>query len=167
MKTKLLILQVTMILSTVSFSQDVDSLLKIGYKLQNSNKYQEAIDLYNQILQNSESDANALYQKALCFMRLHQADKALPVFMKLIDNRPDFIGGAYGAATACVALKKWDKGLDYINIAIEMEKENAEYYLIRGQIYLGLNEKKKACSDFKKAKKLGSFDAKLTLKINC
>ena len=167
MKKELFVMFFGLLLSSFVYSQTTDSLMKLGYELQNCSKYSEAVELYNSILTNDANNPNAMYQKALCFMRIHKAKEALEVFLKLIDTQPDFIGGVYGAATACVALKKWDTGMDYINIAIVAEPENAEYYMIRGQIYLKLKEKKRACKDFKKAKKLGSYDAKITMKINC
>ncbi|MDD4746964.1 MAG: CDC27 family protein [Salinivirgaceae bacterium] len=149
------------------YSQAIDSLMIEGSKLQNIEKYSAAIEVYNSILNLDGNHCNAIYQKALCLMRTQKASEALELYLKLIDIRPDFIGGVYGAATAYVSLKNWNKGMDYINIVITAEPENAEYYIIRGQIYLEMAEKKKACNDFKKAKKLGSLDAKIIMKIHC
>ena len=167
MKKVLIIVLVGILSSSLCYSQAIDSLMNEGFKLQNTRKYSDAIEVYSSILDLDSNYCNAIYQKALCFMRTQKADEALELFLKLIDIRPDFIGGVYGAATACVSLKNWNEGMDYINIVIATEPENAEYYLIRGQIYLEMADKKSACKDFKKAKKLGSRDAKIIMKIYC
>ncbi len=155
------------LIQSVVFSQDLDSLFKVGFELQKKEKYVEAIALYQEILSQWVADPNATYQKALCHMRLKQSSDALPLFLELAGTRPDFIGGIYGAATAYVALGKYQEGLEYIEKAIGIEPDNAEYYLIRGQIYVGLNNTKLACADFKKAKKMGSFDAQFSIQKYC
>jgi tetratricopeptide (TPR) repeat protein len=164
---KLTLVILLLLSQTLVFSQDLDSLFKVGFNLQKQDKFSEAIILYQSILNQWTGDPNAMYQKALCHMRLQQSSEALPLFLTLAKNRPDFIGGIYGAATAYVALGKFQEGLEYIDKAIGIEPNNAEYFMIRGRIFIGLGNKKMACADFKKAKKLGSFDAQFSINNYC
>ncbi len=148
-------------------AQSYDSLMKVGFDLQVIGKYDEAVKLYDQMLQTWINDPNILYQKALCLMRMSYPDQAVDLFHRITVLRPSFVGGFYGLATAYVALERWLEAYDFIEKTIALEDNNSEYYLLRGRILVGLNRTKEACKDFKRAKKMGSYDAPFLIKTYC
>ncbi|HPW66109.1 MAG TPA: CDC27 family protein [Salinivirgaceae bacterium] len=167
-KSKILIY--VALFASIHFSlsgQNIDSLMNEGLKLQQQFKYQEAIVLYQKVLDIRPNDANGMYQKALCYMRNNEPQEALTIFLKLTTTRSDFVGGFYGAATAYSSLEKYTKAIEYIEKAMEFEPKNSEYYMVRGQIYANMGDKKSACKDFKMAKKLGNPDAKFSMQKYC
>lgn len=147
--------------------QNVDSLMNAGLKLQQKYKFQEAIAVYQKVLDIRPNDPNGMYQKALCHMRNSEPQEALSIFLRLTGVRPDFVGGFYGAATAYSSLENYPKTVEYIEKAMEFEPKNHEYYMVRGQAYANMGDNKKACKDFKTAKKLGNRHAKFSMQKYC
>ncbi|HOG19796.1 MAG TPA: CDC27 family protein [Salinivirgaceae bacterium] len=147
--------------------QNIDSLMNAGLKLQQQFKFQEAIVVYQKVLDVRPNDPNGMYQKALCHMRNNEPQEALSIFLKLTSLRSDFVGGFYGAATAYSSLENYPKAVEYIEKAMEFEPKNHEYYMVRGQAYANMGDNKKACKDFKTAKKMGNPHAKFSMQKYC
>jgi Flp pilus assembly protein TadD len=63
-------------------------------------------------------------------------------------------------------LKKYDLAVTDFDKALEIDPTNQEAYNNRGWAKLGMDDKKGACKDWKKSKKLGNGEAKIILENN-
>ncbi|UPT67978.1 MAG: tetratricopeptide repeat protein [Sphingobacteriales bacterium JAD_PAG50586_3] len=63
--------------------------------------------------------------------------------------------------------KKFDKALDYLNQAIDLQPDSAEYYYLRGQVNYALGSSKAGAKDFETAiKKILMSIARTTLLVS-
>jgi tetratricopeptide (TPR) repeat protein len=117
---------------------------RLGDQLGSFSDFTKSIELTENILKNNNYDSEniKLLGNMLSFNFYHRA--------KLNERKKDI-----------------NKALLDINSAINLNKNDSEYYIFRGTLNLFLNQKKMACLDFSRAGDLGDGRAYVKIRENC
>lgn len=93
--------------------------------LYNTKDYEKAILMYKKAVQTKENEAPSLYNAAVCFIKLKQYEKAIPLLKSAIIRRNDskyFFNLGY-----CFAmLKDNKKALIYFNTAWSIDNDDSD-----------------------------------------
>ncbi len=96
-----------------------------GNEMYNTKDYRKAIELYKRAYEERNNEAAALYNAAVCFIKLSEYDKALPLLERAIVHRRDskyFFNLGY-----CYAmLKNNKKALIYFNTAWALDPSDGD-----------------------------------------
>lgn len=91
----------------------------------NTKDYEKAISMYQKAVQTKENEAPSLYNAAVCFIKLKQYEKAIPLLKSAIIKRNDskyFFNLGY-----CFAmLKNNKKALIYFNTAWSIDNDDID-----------------------------------------
>lgn len=130
-----------------------------GEKLLEEEKYTEAIDVYNQILERDPLQVNPYIQKAICFRKLLQKEAFLKDIAKGIEQMPDSVDlyfcridnligmNGYGQAT---------KDLELVSKLVKTDKEQSIYLHFKADLLLFKQKFEKAEELLLKAEQLDS-----------
>lgn len=91
--------------------------------LYNNKEYEKAIDTYKKAVEFSENTPASLYNTAVCFIKLKNYKKAIPLLMSAIKEKEDsryFFNLAYCYAMLCNS----KKALLYFNTAWALDHED-------------------------------------------
>ena len=187
---KSLVIVLMIILAVIALTQpdsttekNISQKLNEGIALCNQGKYQEAINLYNEILkdnpknfaltlrgvaytglQNYDSKAIEISDKhdyiayngrGMAYTFLKQYDAAISDFSKAIEINPEDASIYSNRGNTYLSLKQYDNALADLNKSIEIDPKFSSAYVNRGYLYEDLGETEKASADFAKAKELG------------
>jgi tetratricopeptide (TPR) repeat protein len=123
--------------------------LKVGIKLAQESRYQEALDKFVKNLSHNKDDSLANYYVGFTLVMLDEYAKAIEYLNKAIEYQPEakvfnyhyYLGYSYYES------KEYDKAIKELNIAKEISKEDSYVYY-----YLGLSyAKTKEYRDMQKA----------------
>jgi tetratricopeptide (TPR) repeat protein len=93
--------------------------------LYNTKDYEKAISMYQKAIKTKDNEAPSLYNTAVCFIKLKQYDKAIPLLKTAIIKRRDskyFFNLGY-----CFAmLKDNKKALIYFNTSWSIDNEDSD-----------------------------------------
>lgn len=170
MKKFILILALLPGLLIAQEEESADEMFDHGYKLQREQKFGEAIQAYTMALSIDDKHENSLLQRAWCYNYKGRYEKAAADYGTIIEMHPEqpyaylSRGGAYNK------LEKWDDAMaDFNKVLMELnagDKEKIEALNNRGFSKKGKGDQAGACADWKRAKKMGSDEAKVILKNN-
>lgn len=117
---------------------------RLGDQLGSFSDFTKSIELTENILENNNFDSENI---------------------KLVSNMLSF--NFYHRAKLNERKKNLNNALLDINHAINLNKNDSEYFIFRGSLNLLLNQKKMACLDFSKAGDLGDGRAYEKIRENC
>ena len=156
LKSSVIVLMI--ILAVIALTQpdsttekNISQKLNEGIALCNQGKYQEAINLYNEILKDNPKNF-ALTLRGVAYTGLQNYDAAITDFSKAIEisDKHDYI--AYnGRGMAYTFLKQYDAAISDFSKAIEINPEDASIYSNRGNTYLSLKQYDNALADLNKS----------------
>ncbi|MEI6487432.1 MAG: tetratricopeptide repeat protein [Bacteroidota bacterium] len=127
------------------------------------NRLDEAIEVYKETMKHEEPDALTHYYMGECYEKKHDYETALKQYFKSIAIDSKYPDTQAGIAVVLDALGRPSEAVHYIKKAIELEKENPEYWHILGQIQKKLLFYEDAELAFKKSIELDSDDSQLWL----
>ncbi len=153
----------------------LDPLFNLGYVYSKEGDYDKADELFLRylavrknfsehrewmglILNNLNSQFAVYYGLGLSRYFKNNIDKALEYFHKVIDEVGDFEFTQHLIARCYRHKKEFDKVIFHCNQAIEHHHEDSEIYIILGEAYLNVGEKKKAADSFEKSITYGGSD---------
>lgn len=165
MKAKSLILFVIVLnLFTLNFSYaQIDSLMKLGGNLIMLHKYNDAANVFGEVLAKDPDHPDALFNKSLCHFYVYEYDSALVLLNhleKVTLNIPDVFnlrGMTY------VYLKDTTKAMADFNKAIQIDKKFSEAYANRGALLNDQGKTEQAYKDLSYALSFDSSNSKLLL----
>ena len=111
-------------------------------------KYKNALESYNTYLKQSPSDISIFHKKTLCLYKLNnlvEANNTLNLYLKYYTK--DF-EALLLSSKINYGLKEYFTALEKINICIENDKNNIEYYVLRGDIYSSTDNFENAKNDY-------------------
>ena len=85
----------------------------------------------------------------------------------LLANKRSDIAYYFQMGYSCIMLHEYDSAIKYFSKVIRKDKIHADAFYYRGMAYAKLNNKEKACSDFKSASKLGNSAARENVNEFC
>ncbi|MCB9186533.1 MAG: tetratricopeptide repeat protein [Flavobacteriales bacterium] len=149
-----------------SFAQDEDAVFNKAEGLFGSGKYDEALQLYTQVLMSNPDNMNAHLRRGFCYSVLKEYDKSISDYSVVIHHHPDHPFAYLSRGSAYNKKELWEPALADFDMVLSLDPENQEAYNNRGWAKTGLGLYKEACQDWKTSRKLGNEEAKIILKNN-
>jgi len=107
-------------------------------------KYQEALDLYREILISNPDAASVHFGAGNCYYRLKDYEAALHSFREAVRIKPDFFEAYVNLANVSGILNKCDEAIPVVEEAIRSYPENGLLYSSLGLLYLNAGQPAKA-----------------------
>ena len=127
--------------------------------LEKLNRFEEAIENYKITIAIENSNPYALVKIGYCFERLGNEELALQNYYLAVEQDPALDNGWMRITKFFNSKKDFLKALFYINKAIDIDAENASYWMLYSTINERLNKLEEAERGYKKTLELG--DSKL------
>jgi tetratricopeptide (TPR) repeat protein len=106
-----------------------------------------------------ETDSGELLNQGIALLELYRYDQAIADFTEALEINPKYVFAYKIRGLAYSEKGQYDKAISDYNKAIEISPRDAEAYNDRGHVYIAiLGNKKKGCSDLKRACELGSCE---------
>ena len=135
---------------------DADAYYNRGIAYAKKGQYDRAIEDYNKAISINPNYAKAYNNRGFAYDKKGQYDRAIEDYNKAIALNPNDADAYYNRGFAYADKKQYDRAIKDYNKAIALNPNLALAYTNRGFLYLvKLGNKKKGCSDWKKACELG------------
>ncbi|MDX1628067.1 MAG: tetratricopeptide repeat protein [Fulvivirga sp.] len=146
---------------------NIKSLYNRGRAYEELGKYSKAIEDFNRVLKEDPENTNALLSIASDYYyrqqdyenTIYYADKVISVEESAMAHT--LKGKAYQK------LGQLKEAMAAYNAAISVDKEYADAYISRGSLRIYLNQRSRACTDFKIANSLGALNGEELLEKYC
>ncbi|MHC1684401.1 MAG: tetratricopeptide repeat protein [Clostridiaceae bacterium] len=88
-------------------------------------EYKRAVEIYNKAIQNKEHEIDSLYNIGLCYIKLKEFNKAIPILKVVTMKQPK---GRYffNLAYAYVKIENFKKALMYFNTAWALSPDDKD-----------------------------------------
>ncbi|MBX2958137.1 MAG: tetratricopeptide repeat protein [Cyclobacteriaceae bacterium] len=129
-------------------------LVNKGFSLLEKEKYAEALTIFNQLVTDYPSHTLYRYNRGVTLFNLKQYELSLNDFKKLCKEIPEEPEYFFQAANLMEILNMTDSVEFYYTVALQLERENQQYYFKRGTFYLKNNQFTKSIIDFTASIKL-------------
>lgn len=152
---KISLLVLAIMFAKMSYSQEhvklinSQKVLKEGIELYDDEKYEKALDLFNTVPDGDTNYFSVQYEKALCYIKLENYDKAIDLSRKLIAEGTREISQYNLLGMALDALKKKDEALKTYNEALSKYPYNSSLLLNKGIVYEIAGDFKNAFETYK------------------
>ena len=101
-------------INKIKEEKELELLLKQADFLRDLKQYQEAMDLYNQIIQLNPNYSNAYFNRGVAYDDLKEYKKAIADYTKAIELDPNYTYAYYNRGVAYYHLKEYENAiLDY------------------------------------------------------
>lgn len=130
-------------------------------------RYDEAVKMYNRVLNEDESFAQAYIMRAKTKYQLGAYKGTKKDILLFIEKNGVNKEVIKWMAKTELKLENFPAAKNYVETAIELDPYEAEYYRILGSIYYGQKEKNGACEEWSQAATLGDARAKDLLQEHC
>ena len=117
----------------------VKSELENGSKLKESKQYQEAIDVYDNILKYDNLNYESIVSKADCYKQLNKPDLAYNCYLKSLDMDDKNIDVLISIAEVCDINGEYELSLDYYQKALTLKNKNLNVLLGKIKVLTELN----------------------------
>ena len=130
---------------------------RLGYKLTKGNihqkdeKFTEAIEQYEWVLERDSANLRAHYFLGLCHHQLENYDQAMKAYTTILEHNYNNSSVFYNRGILYYELKDYKRALDDLNNVLKINPKNIYAYYLRGVIKIGLENYKSAEKDFDKA----------------
>ena len=137
---------------------------KIGRQAIDANRWNEALNAYDKVLELNPNDASAYYNRGLAYDNLDKNDLAIADYSKAIELNPEYGDAFKNLAKNFSRRGDYRRAILYYDRAIEINRKDADAYYNRGDAFSRLGNSNYANEDLKKAAKLGNILAQKYLK---
>lgn len=140
-------------------------LFGLGVAYQNDNKQNEAIRVYNSLLEKHPNDSNTLNNRASCKASINDITGAINDYNKAIQLTPKFEDALINLAILYGKERKYEEALELLNkvILFHANSSIANYLIALNNEALGNGN----CADFQRAYDLGIKEAKSRIEKYC
>ena len=122
------------------------------YKLKN--KYQDALNTYDDIIEINPQEEIAYKRRAEIYSKFNNENKANHEYARLVKNIPDSVNGNYHMALIYENIYEYETALKYIDRVIELlgdrEYDKAGFYEVRANILKKMGRYEEAIEDYTK-----------------
>lgn len=137
-------------------------LYEISRKRKQWRKLKEVYDLILQLDYSQVRDVNELENLGSILVQAENYDKAIRVFERVIELRPNSWKGLYNLSLLYLAKGENRQAMNLANLAIRKDPSRAEAYNVRGEIYYyKKNDLVKAIEDFKSCLRMNPYYPKV------
>jgi len=155
------------LISSLSFRADTQLYYFTSLAALKAKKFEEAVKLNDFLIEakfgaNDDERVLIILNQAVCYREIGKTDKMIETLQKGIEKYPN---ANYPLVIELfnyyVNSEQNDKALEYINLAINKNPNDPQFYVIRGTLNETLKLRDKAIADYKKAIELdpNNFDA--------
>ncbi|UII26292.1 tetratricopeptide repeat protein [Fulvivirga maritima] len=140
-------------------NQTAQDYINEGVMLSKQNDFATAIEKYSHALSINPGQAEALYNRAKCYVKLQQVEKALQDFDTLIEHH-NSVAFYYSERAVVRHLNKQnDKAMEDLDKAVELEPDKPFRYSSRAFIKEKMGDLQGALADYEKTISLDPEDA--------
>lgn len=157
---------VLLLVQNSGFAQDAESIFSNAERQFLENNYEEALQLYTEVIAIDGENMNAYLRRGFCQSALKNYDNAIEDYTVVITKHPDHPFAYLSRGSAYNKQESWQLALSDFDKVLSLDPKNQEAYNNRGWTKVGLNLYKEACKDWKTSRKLGNEEAKIILKNN-
>ena len=111
-------------------------------------RYREAIELYDVVIKNNPSLAEAFCNRGVSYQKLGQKKNALEDFSKAVKLNAQDKSSLYNYGLALQEMGDGITAIEQFSKVIALEPNNEDAIFHRGQCHLNLQQTRKACDDF-------------------
>jgi tetratricopeptide (TPR) repeat protein len=129
-----------------------------AYRLHRAERWDEALARYDQLLGESEADAELHYYRGAVYWQLGQLDRALEDFRRVIELEPTHFDAHREADRILSYQRRWDEVLEMWSAYIAKASPNAEAYFERGGANFHKGDLVAAQADAAKACQMGKAE---------
>lgn len=140
----------------ISCNQNKEEITEKGLELLEDEKYQEAIDQFNKLIEIDENDTNAYYHRGMSYFYQNLSHRAILDFDKVITLNKNAINSYYFKGICNADLKKYIEAIQDLSVYIENIQDNKFAYFYRAASYVEINEYENALIDYFKVIELDS-----------
>ncbi|MEZ4827604.1 MAG: tetratricopeptide repeat protein [Bacteroidia bacterium] len=130
-------------------------------------QYTEAVSAFTRAIDLHGRRADYFSNRGKAFLRLSDFGQAAEDFSRAIKLDPLQGEFYYLRATARYGSKNYEASLNDYHTAINTDDRVGEYYLGRGECYLALGDRDRACQDIKMAVERHAFNARFQFESLC
>ena len=144
-----------------------DKLISNALSLHSGGKIEEALKIYNFLIQNKIYDPRVLNNLGSLYSQLKQFDKAILLFDESIKRFPNSLEAYTNLANILVAKGRSDTAKNILNKAIELNPKYLRSYSILAGILVGEGDLKKAAIFLKKSLEINPKDINALVNLAC
>ncbi len=144
-----------------------DKLISNALSLHSGGKIEEALKIYNFLIQNKIYDPRVLNNLGSLYSQLKQFDKAILLFYESIKRFPNSLEAYTNLANILVAKGKSNTAKNILNKAIELNPKYLRSYSILAGILVGEGDLKKAAIFLKKSLEINPKDINALVNLAC
>jgi len=111
-------------------------LFDLGQKATNEKRYDQAITVLRQLVENDPKDFQAWSELGTAYLLKESYDDADRSYLAAIEARPEFFLGNLNLGRLYLSEKKFDKAVETLNHAVQIKPESAEANHLLGEAYL-------------------------------
>jgi tetratricopeptide (TPR) repeat protein len=142
--------------AVISDDTFIGAYLEKAKVLERLNRHEEAIEQYTISMAIEGATAYTLLKIGYCYEQIKKDDQALIFYLKSVEEDPAFDKGWMGISLFYFSKKDFFKSLFYVNKAIDVDDENADYWLFYSKINERLSFLEEAERGYKKTLELGN-----------
>jgi len=129
---------------------DLDELNDKGLDLMHNEKYEEAISIFDEIIEKDPSYIYAYSNKGLVLENLERYDEALESFDKVLEIDPNYVIALYNKGLLLNDLERYREAIPYLDRALAVEPDAIDALTEKGYSLLSLKNYEDAISYFDK-----------------
>lgn len=126
---------IKLIMEEVPAQIEQDPNLSEGVQMFQQGRYEEAIALFQKVLEKEPDSVDARYNLALSLLRSGKQDEAIALLEKVIEMKPDMMETYLALGECYFNMGENEKAKSYFEQALEKEPNNAEVYYNLGIIH--------------------------------
>ena len=159
MKLKFFLLFVVFLSATaLIFSQDIDPKLQNAEAFVEKEMFNEAIDIYLEILRDSPKSVDLNYDLAWAYLSNYDWDNAIKYFEKVLEINPQYARAYSHIARAYYEMKDYETAMAKLSLGFAITDTVPHLYMTRGLVHQMQGNSNDALVDFNKAIELDSKD---------
>lgn len=151
MKTFTLIFVALLLSSSIAFAQSPKKIFKAAQALQETGKFQDAIDSYTKAIELEPNYIDAYVARAQCYLGLSKAEEALIDYERAATFDPKNESHTKAASELAFELKQYERAIKNANLALERDKKLLNLYHIKIRSLYNLNKIDEALETANKA----------------
>ena len=114
--------------------KNLDNLINKALQLHKEGKFQDAINLYSDVLENKKNDSQLLFLIGTAYIQQGKIEKGIQELKKSISLKPENVFAYSNLGNALKDLKRYDEALISYDKALQINPNYADIHNNRGSI---------------------------------
>ena len=129
--------------------------------------WQDDIRLWEDVVSKSPNKARAYYSLGYAYKKRMQIDRAIAMYARTINLDITYFEAYNNLANIFLDIGKYDKSLEFFNLAIAINPNSDGIYNNRGRLFLTISQYDKAIEDFTRAITINPDNARYFINRGC